>query len=481
MAKRLGLSVRFVDAVDGGVGNAKIEGNKIEIERNNPNPVKFLLGHELLHRVRSVSPESYDAFVEAASKVIPDFKKKVQATMTAYKKAGQRIGKDSAREEVFADFAGEMARDGKLLEKFIGESSPTLWQVLRDYYRKVKDFFTGKEYSDYERAEQALTNALNSIESAELGLGTPARYSLKKDVKNNVNLPAEETVIKENIVSSHKDLKNEISERIPQENNRSQIEENGRMAEVANRLKERSLKNEGTFGGSESALSEREILNHELREAEAYAKETGLWIDMLDAMRLGEPGPSGNENETFIASNNIVYKLNNLMNSKCITPLFERLLLHNRYFPETAYELHGFTGFGNGSVYPILKQQFVKNAKNATPEDIKAFMNNLGFEEVGNGVYRNNEVEISDLRPRNVLKDADGDIYVIDAEFKKAQSTGKYSLKREPNTETITDTATATATAESLGVKVETINDATKVFKGSYDPKLVLSKSVISL
>ena len=180
MAKRLGLSVRFVDAVDGGVGNAKIEGNKIEIERNNPNPVKFLLGHELLHRVRSVSPESYDAFVEAASKVIPDFKKKVQATMTAYKKAGQRIDKDSAREEVFADFAGEMARDGKLLEKFIGESSPTLWQVLRDYYRKVKDFFTGKEYSDYERAEQALTNALNSIESAELGLGTPTRYSLKK-------------------------------------------------------------------------------------------------------------------------------------------------------------------------------------------------------------------------------------------------------------------------------------------------------------
>ena len=177
------------------------------------------------------------------------------------------------------------------------------------------------------------------------------------------------------------------------------------MAEVANRLKERSLKNEGTFGGSESALSEREILNHELREAEAYAKETGLWIDMLDAMRLGEPGPSGNENETFIASNNIVYKLNNLMNSKGITPLFERLLLHNRYFPETAYELHGFTGFGNGSVYPILKQQFVKNAKNATPEDIKAFMNNLGFEEVGNGVYRNNEVEISDLRPRNVLKE----------------------------------------------------------------------------
>lgn len=59
------------------------------------------------------------------------------------------------------------------------------------------------------------------------------------------------------------------------------------------------------------------------------------------------------------------------------------------------------------------------------------------------------------------------------------QEEGKLSIKKSQNTETITDTATATA--ESLGVKVETINDATKAFKGSYDPKLVLSKSVISL
>lgn len=164
VAKKLGLSVRFVDAVDGGVANAKIEGNRVEIERNNPNPIKFLLGHELLHKIRTTSPDAYDAFVESARKAIPEFNKRVQMTRTAYQKADMKISNENAREEVFADFAGEMARDGKLLEKFIGESSPTLWQVLRDYYRKVKDLFTGKEFSDYERAEQALSNALKMAE-----------------------------------------------------------------------------------------------------------------------------------------------------------------------------------------------------------------------------------------------------------------------------------------------------------------------------
>lgn len=181
VAKKLGLSVRFVDAVDGGVANAKIEGNRVEIERNNPNPIKFLLGHELLHKIRTTSPDAYDAFVESARKAIPEFNKRLQMTRTAYQKADMKISNENAREEVFADFAGEMARDGKLLEKFIGESSPTLWQVLRDYYRKVKDLFTGKEFSDYERAEQALSNALKSaskLATEETMTEQERRYSI---------------------------------------------------------------------------------------------------------------------------------------------------------------------------------------------------------------------------------------------------------------------------------------------------------------
>ena len=42
----------------------------------------------------------------------------------------------------------------------------------------------------------------------------------------------------------------------------------------------------------------------------------------------------------------------------------------------------------------------------------------LGFTKIEEGRYSNNNYEVWDLLPRNVLRDADGDIYVIDAEIK---------------------------------------------------------------
>ena len=58
-------------------------------------------------------------------------------------------------------------------------------------------------------------------------------------------------------------------------------------------------------------------------------------------------------------------------------------------------------------------------------------MQALGFEQTGEGVYANNEVVISDLWPRNVLKDADGDIYVIDADFKERKGTDARITEQE--------------------------------------------------
>ena len=44
----------------------------------------------------------------------------------------------------------------------------------------------------------------------------------------------------------------------------------------------------------------------------------------------------------------------------------------------------------------------------------------LGFSNMNsNGRYKNSEYEVWDLLPRNVLKDAEGDIYIIDAEIRR--------------------------------------------------------------
>lgn len=50
------------------------------------------------------------------------------------------------------------------------------------------------------------------------------------------------------------------------------------------------------------------------------------------------------------------------MNDGGILSLLERILLHIQYFPETAYELVGFTGIEGGSILPIFKQNYIKDA-----------------------------------------------------------------------------------------------------------------------
>lgn len=75
----------------------------------------------------------------------------------------------------------------------------------------------------------------------------------------------------------------------------------------------------------------------------------------MDIFDLGVPGPSGNENDTYVADN-IIYKVNNLLNSGSIAALLKKILLHNLLFPDTAYSFYGFAGFdgrtGSASHHP---------------------------------------------------------------------------------------------------------------------------------
>lgn len=133
---------------------------------------------------------------------------------------------------------------------------------------------------------------------------------------------------------------------------------------------------------------------------------------------MGTAGPCGNESDTYVC-NDVIYKVNNLLNSKgSVIRLFHKVLLHNILFIETSYSLHGFTGFSGSSVMPIFKQALIKNAVPATTVEISTYMAALGFNSTSTkGRFVNGEFDVCDLFPRNVLKDADGDIFVIDAEI----------------------------------------------------------------
>lgn len=171
----------------------------------------------------------------------------------------------------------------------------------------------------------------------------------------------------------------------------------------------------------------------EIESKVAYdlAKETNTWI--TDLYDLGEPFTSGNENTNALnTQEGRVYKSNNLMNAKTMGNFLNQIDLHNKYFPETAYTFKGFTGIENKSsgkpyVEPIYSQKFIKNATEATPSEIKQYMDGLGFEQTEHFRFKNKDVEIWDARPRNVLKNDKGEIFVVDAEFTDKSLASKTS------------------------------------------------------
>lgn len=194
------------------------------------------------------------------------------------------------------------------------------------------------------------------------------------------------------------------------------------IEEFAAELRRRSAESMGNAQANSkdiSSISQRD----EAIIAEKIAREQELWIEFSEVINLGTPFPSGMENDVYLNSNgNIIYKVNNLMTSKTMTALFERLLLHNSIFPQTEYRFRGVTGFGNGSAYPVLSQNYIPNEREATPIEIDTYMAALGFEKTAVATFTRDNIIVSDLHPRNVLRDSDGDIYVVDAEFKVKES-----------------------------------------------------------
>ena len=211
-------------------------------------------------------------------------------------------------------------------------------------------------------------------------------------------------------------MNDDIFESVSQGSNGAYDEENRRIQEVSNELQRLCRLHEKESGDGKANGTRFEI---EQRAAEQFAKSAGIWIPMDDIFDLGSPGPSGNENDTYV-SEDTIYKVNNLLNSGGICKLLDKILLHNLIFLNTAYRLHGFTGYDGRTIMPVLEQERICEAQPATQIMIDTYMSALGFEKEGeSGRFSNGDFVVWDVVPRNVLVDKDGDMYVVDAEIAK--------------------------------------------------------------
>lgn len=188
VAKALGVRVQFVDSVRGGTANAQISGSTVLVERNNPNPVMAIVGHEMTHRMQELAPTEYRAFRDI---VAQEEQSSIQRRIDAYADQGVDLTYEQAMDEVAADYAGRLIDDGKVLDDFIQRhrDDRTLLQKVRDAIRSLIDKLTGAEKKKAQTAEGKLTAALEAAarqakslqgQNSDDTMGT-TRNSLKED------------------------------------------------------------------------------------------------------------------------------------------------------------------------------------------------------------------------------------------------------------------------------------------------------------
>ena len=146
-----------------------------------------------------------------------------------------------------------------------------------------------------------------------------------------------------------------------------------------------------------------------------WAQEQGCWFD--DRSLFGDYIDRGSENEVYLSTDGSeIIKLNDFRYSDDnLTPFFERIYAHNKYFDACPYRMIGFAENSDGNVCAVLVQPYIDDARLATKEEIHEEFLRLGFlPEDGGAYYTNGQHDIFDAVDGNVLVGGDGHLYFID-------------------------------------------------------------------
>lgn len=206
---------------------------------------------------------------------------------------------------------------------------------------------------------------------------------------------------------------------------------------------------------SEKSGSRTHPIKRQERVLEEYAKREGVWFDVKEFTRQRQ-GYIGKGQEAYVhrADDKSVYKLIDYKKiDEQFTPqdfIDNRLSAFNYIFPETAYELTGFTRDSGGDFRFIVKQPFIQDVVYTTASERQAFMKSKGFEMIGKygEQFANQFYYVSDLHEKNALKAADGTIYVIDAVV-KAKPVGDFEISSKPLASAVNASGESAASLEA--------------------------------
>ena len=145
-----------------------------------------------------------------------------------------------------------------------------------------------------------------------------------------------------------------------------------------------------------------------------FAKETNLWIENINLKNYISEGA---EQKVFLNPPLSVFKLTDAIYYENWTDYLHSLMLNNFFFPDTFYELKGFTEIDK-NLFALVEQPYVEADEPTDLEKVKLFMEANGFKNNRNHDYVNEDLGIilEDLHDENVLT-KQGVLYFIDTVF----------------------------------------------------------------
>lgn len=180
----------------------------------------------------------------------------------------------------------------------------------------------------------------------------------------------------------------------------------------------------------ENTSSTVEIGKHfkeqEEKRLTAYVDAHMLWKTDVDFSQYISEGA---EQRVYLKDAEHVVKLNDSIYYASWKDYFHNLILHNFFFPDTAYNLLGFIK-ENAVLFAVVEQSFVSITENTNLNQVRDFLISNGFENHRNNDYIHAELGIilEDLHDENVLT-KNGILYFIDTVFFLTPQffEGKYS------------------------------------------------------
>ena len=166
---------------------------------------------------------------------------------------------------------------------------------------------------------------------------------------------------------------------------------------------------------------ERQCAEAQATRIERWAKIVGCWMDNVDTelpSLLGEQIAEGGEAHVFYKGNTLVKAIGL---DYYILPILalDRISLHNTYFPETRLSVIGFGRTSEGEFQVIVEQPLIQGNR-MEDDEIQVFAQQMGFElkNARNWTYATPEIYLSDLHDENVIRSANGNVFVIDCDIR---------------------------------------------------------------